>query len=194
MILIHADESCLGNQNSTPSPGGAAAFVEIRDDGQIARWDFYLSSPDTTNNRMALIGATEVLSLLGSRDCANDVIYYSDSQYLVKGMNEWIHSWKARGWRRRGGDIENLELWKTLDRTAAAHSITFRWVRGHAGNAKNEYADYLAVRAAEHQHFSKGLVPSGWPQWLAGQRQQGHYTEYDADTDFHNVTLAPIRR
>ncbi len=194
MILIHADESCLGNQNSTPSRGGAAAFVEILTNDQIDRRDLRLSSPDTTNNRMALIGATEVIALLANQNPAEPIIYFSDSQYLVKGMNEWIHSWKAKGWRRRGGDIENLQLWKTLDRTAGNHDVTFRWVRGHDGHAKNEYADHIAVQAAENQTASAGLESSGWSEWLEDQQQRGHFGDYDADAHFHEVTATPTRR
>lgn len=193
MILIHADESCLGNQNSTPSRGGAAAFLEFLNNGKIERWDVYLSSPDTTNNRMALIGATDVLSRLASRDSGDEILYYSDSQYLVKGMNEWIHSWKAKGWRRRGGDIENLELWKTLDRTASQLNVSFRWIRGHSGNAKNEYADHIAVQAAEQQNISNGLQPSDWSNWLAAQQLRGHFKDYDADAHFHAVSPTSTR-
>ncbi len=194
MILVHADESCLGNQNSTPSRGGAAALVEVSDDGKITRWDFYLSSPDTTNNRMALIGAHDVLERLPARAASSPVIFYSDSQYLVKGMNEWLPSWKARGWRRRAGAIENLELWKKLDGLARGRNITFRWVRGHAGNAKNEYADFLAVQAAELQVRSDGLEPSRLEEWLASKQQKGHFTDYDADAHFHQTVGTPTRR
>ena len=91
-VYIHADESCLGNQKQTQSsPGGAGGLVEIWKDDDWERRDFWLSEPDTTNNRMALSSAIEPLSSLNRR-CR--IILTSDSQYLVKGINEWRHGWK----------------------------------------------------------------------------------------------------
>src|SRR5437016_3975122 len=87
-------------------------------------------------------------------------------QYLVKGMREWVAGWEARGWKRKGGVLENQELWKKLVQAAAAHQVEWRWIEGHAGHAKNEYADTLATRAAERQERSNGLVPPGLHTWL----------------------------
>jgi ribonuclease HI len=146
-VYIHADESCLGNQfEARANPGGAAGLVEHWSDGAWLRRDIWVSDPDTTNNRMAIRSAIESLRAL-KRACR--VIFVSDSQYLVKGMGEWVPGWERRGWRRKGGPIKNLELWQTLDREAKRHVIDWQWVRGHAGHPKNEYANVLAVRAAK---------------------------------------------
>ena len=107
-VFIHADESCLGNQfKERANPGGAAGLVETWTDGGWVRRDYWISEPDTTNNRMAIRSAIEALGAL-KRRC--DVTFVSDSQYLVKGMSEWVRGWKARGWKRKTGVIENLEL------------------------------------------------------------------------------------
>lgn len=182
-ILIHADESCLGNGTTPPNPGGNAALVEARAGDSVARWDFYEFAPDTTNNRMALAGAIGVLEWLHRQWRRAAVTYVSDSKYLVQGMSEWIHAWKARGWKRKGGEIENLALWQKLDQAAAGHDMKWTWVEGHAGHAKNEYVDGLAVRAAERQERSNGLTPSGFDVWLDQQRARGHYGDYDPDRE-----------
>jgi ribonuclease HI len=182
-VLIHADESCLGNGTTPPNPGGNAALVEARAGDSVARWDFYEFAPDTTNNRMALAGAIGVLEWLHRQWHRAAVTYVSDSTYLVQGMSEWIHAWKARGWKRKGGEIENLALWQKLDQAAAGHDVAWKWVEGHAGHPKNEYVDELAVRAAERQERSNGLTPSGFDVWLAQQRARGHYPAYDPDQE-----------
>ena len=173
-VWIHADESCLGNQfQDRASPGGAAGLVEVWTGDGWERRDYWISEPGTTNNRMALRSAIEGLSGL-RYPC--EVRFVSDSQYLVKGMSEWIHGWKRRGWKRKGGSIENVELWKELDREAARHKVRWEWVRGHAGHPRNEYANDLAVRAAREQDASNGLVPSGFEEWLQRQREEkGRY-------------------
>ena len=112
-------------------------------------------------------------------------MYVSDSQYLIKGMTEWVNGWEARGWKRKGGVLENQELWQKLLQAAAAHRVTWRWVEGHAGHAKNEYANDLAIRAAERQERSNGLVPSGFDTWLEQQRARGHYADYDPEAELH---------
>ena len=96
------------------------------------RRDYWVSEGDTTNNRMALRSAIEGLRLL-KKPCL--VRFVSDSQYLIRGMNEWIGGWKARGWKRKGGPIENLDLWKDLDLESQRHEITWEWIQGHAGHA-----------------------------------------------------------
>ena len=169
-VFIFADESCLGNQfTDRDSPGGAAGLLELWRDDHWVRRDYWSSEPATTNNRMALHGARELLAAL-TRPCR--VVFTSDSQYLVTGMREWIHGWAARGWKRKTGAIENVELWQQLGRAAARHEIDWRWVRGHAGHPQNEYANDLAVRAAREQSFSNGLVPSQFGEWLERHREQ----------------------
>jgi len=184
-VLVHADESCIGNDSTKPSPGGNAALVEAPAGDSVARWDFYECAPQTTNNKMALAGAIAALEWIRRQWKHARVRYVSDSEYLVKGMTAWIKDWKARGWRRKSGVIENLELWQKLDQAAGAHDVEWGWVRGHADHPKNEYADFLATRAAEQQERSNGLVPSGFDTWLNQQRARGKYAAYDPDKELH---------
>lgn len=183
-VVVHADESCLGNGREGKSPGGAASLIEARARGRVARRDVYISAPDSTNNRMALAGAIATFALLSQKERRLRVTYVSDSEYLIKGMREWVPAWRARGWRRKGGAIENLELWQTLARVAAAHDVAWQWVRGHAGHPKNEYTNDLAMHAAEHQATSHGTVESGFSTWLEERRRRGQFTEYDPDAAF----------
>lgn len=185
-VLVHADESCLGNDQTKPSPGGNAALVEAPAGDSVARWDFYECAPQTTNNRMALAGAIATLEWVRRQWGRAHVTYVSDSEYLVKGMKEWLPAWKARGWKRKGGTLENVELWQKLDQAAAAHAaVDWRWVRGHAGHPKNEYANALATRTAQRQERSNGLVPSGFDAWLADEQRAGRYAGYDPDREIH---------
>jgi len=175
-VYVHADESCLGNQfQDRATPGGAAGLVEIWKGGAWERRDYWISEPDTTNNRMAIRSAIEVLRAL-KRRCRVHLV--SDSQYLVRGIDEWLPGWKARGWRRKAGPIENLELWQELDAELSRHEVRPRWVRGHAGHPENEYADLLATRAAKEQTSSGGLAPSDFPAWLEEQRGKGRHGDY----------------
>ncbi len=176
LVYVHADESCLGNQfQDRQSPGGAGGLVEVWNDGAWERRDFWISEPATTNNRMALRSAIEPLRAL-RRSC--QVHFVSDSQYLVKGIREWMPSWKRRGWRRKAGPIENLERWQELDRELARHEVETEWVRGHAGHPRNEYANHLATRAAKEQSSSGGLIASGFERWLDSEREKGRYLDY----------------
>ncbi len=107
-ILVHADESCLGNGREPPNRGGNAALVEVPAGDSVARWDVFECSPDTTNQRMALAGAIVALEWVHRQWQGADIRYVSDSEYLIKGMSAWVSDWEARGWRRKGGPIENL--------------------------------------------------------------------------------------
>jgi ribonuclease HI len=134
IVEIFTDGACSGN----PGPGGWGYIlrcdgVEREGSGGESR---------TTNNRMELLGAIEGLKSL---DKPARVRLVSDSQYLVKGLNEWIDGWKRRGWRRKEGPVMNVELWQELDRLRAIHQIKAEWVRGHVGHAENERCDQLAV-------------------------------------------------
>lgn len=177
-VLIHADESCLGNQfKDRDSPGGAGVLLEYQRGDSWERRDLWISEPGTTNNRMALRSAIEGLSALRN-PC--DVDFISDSRYLVEGITSWLPGWKARGWTRKTGAIENLELWKALDVARARHTVRWRWVRGHAGHPRNEYTNDLAIAAARDQTASGGLVPSGFLDWLAlEQTKKGRYQTFD---------------
>lgn len=184
IAILHLDESCLGNGREGDNPGGSAGLIETRTASGVQRRDFYLSAPATTNNRMALHGAAEALRLLAAKDRRLRVLLVSDSQYLVKGMREWVPGWANRDWKRKGGPIENLELWQELVSAARKHDVQYAWVRGHHGHAKNEYANDLAVAAAREQKSSAGIVESGFPAWLAAKRAKGLYLEYDPDAEF----------
>ncbi len=178
LVLIYADESCLGNQfRDRARPGGAAGVVEHYAARKgWARKDFWTSEGDTTNNRMAIRSAMIPLAAL---KVPSRVIFTSDSRYLVDGMSRWIHNWIRRGWKRKGGEIENVELWQELASTARRHEIEWRWVRGHAGHPQNEYANDLAVRAAREQSDSGGLVASNFEGWIAEeQASKGRYLDF----------------
>jgi len=176
-VTIHADESCLGNQfENRANPGCAGGLVEFWKGGRWERRDFWYSEPDTTNNRMAIRSGILGLTLLKT-PCA--VKFVSDSQYLVRGMNEWVRGWKAKGWKRKGGPLENSELWKELVRVEAGHQVSWVWVRGHVGHPRNEYANFLATRGAKDQTSSSGLVDSGFVPWLEKQREdRGRYMDF----------------
>ena len=183
--ILHLDESCLGNGREGQNPGGGGGLIEARSGhGSIHRRDFYISSPATTNNRMALASAVAALQLLARKGARLPVLIVSDSQYLVKGMREWVPSWVGRGWRRKEGPIENLELWKALVASSRLHDVQWTWVRGHKGHPKNEYANALAVLAAKEQRTSEGIVESGFDEWLEAKRAKGLYLAYDPDAAF----------
>jgi ribonuclease HI len=191
VAVVHADESCLGNGKKGPTPGGAGSLIEVRTTRGVQRRDVHIASPDTTNNRMALAGAIATFALLSQKGNRFRVVYVSDSQYLVKGMREWVPAWRARGWRRKGGAVENLELWQKLVQATEEHEPHWRWVRGHAGHPKNEYANDLAMQAAREQEHSKGTVPSGFLDWLAERQTRHLFTGYDPDASFAALETDP---
>ena len=172
LVAVYADESCLGNGREGANPGGAAGVIEHVNPAteRLTRWDYWISEPATTNNRMALRSAIEAFRVIGRKGGRFRVLFTSDSQYLVKGMTEWVYGWASRGWRRREGAIENLGLWQELVAAAAPHRVQWQWVRGHAGHPQNEYANDLAVRAAKEQTSSEGARTSGFDEWLEAQR------------------------
>ncbi|MGE5621843.1 MAG: ribonuclease HI [Bacillota bacterium] len=133
-VEIYTDGACKGN----PGPGGWGALL-------IAgghKKEMFGGEPNTTNNRMELKAVIEALSAL-KRPC--DVVLHTDSQYVQKGISEWIHGWKARGWKTASKEpVKNVDLWQALDAAQATHRIQWRWVKGHAGHDGNERADVLA--------------------------------------------------
>lgn len=175
LVAIFADESCLGNGKKGDTPGGAGGLVEYRrpDGGELVRRDFWISERSTTNNRMALRSAIDGMRALSRKGGRFSVVFTSDSRYLIDGMTDWVHGWARRGWTRKTGPIENLELWKEALVALDAHEVEWRWVRGHVGHAQNEYANHLATRAAAQQTASEGLVESGFADWLTTQRIKG---------------------
>jgi len=139
IVDIFTDGACSGN----PGPGGWGAILRI----QGREKELYGGEPDTTNNRMELTAVIEALKALKRPVKAR---VHTDSQYVQKGISEWIHAWKRRGWRTAGKQaVKNEDLWRILDQEAAQHRVEWLWVRGHAGHAENERADALARRGIE---------------------------------------------
>ena len=168
LVAVYADESCLGNGREGSNPGGAGGVIELEDagSGNLVRWDYWISEPATTNNRMALRSVIEAFGELRSMQRPFRVVFTSDSRYIVEGMHSWVAGWIARGWRRKGGPIGNLELWKRAVEAIGPFETQWNWVRGHNGQPQNEYANHLATRAAAEQSNSGGLVPSEFESWL----------------------------
>lgn len=139
VIEIFTDGACRGN----PGPGGWGVLV--RKDGEEKC--LFGGEPNTTNNRMELMAAIEGLRSL-PRDCK--VRLTTDSQYVKKGITEWIVNWKARGWRTSTKKpVKNSDLWQALDDEVSHHQVTWHWVRGHCGHRENEIADQLANRGID---------------------------------------------
>ena len=135
-VEIFTDGACKGN----PGPGGWGAWLKT---GEHEK-EICGGEPNTTNNRMELMAVIEALGTL-TRPC--DVIVHTDSQYVQKGISEWIHGWKKRGWKTAAKEpVKNADLWQALDAAQALHKVEWRWVRGHNGHAGNERADQLANR------------------------------------------------
>jgi ribonuclease HI len=171
LVAIYADESCIGNGREGSNPGGAGGLIEWIHpaSGELRRWDYWISEPVTTNNRMALRSVIVPFRELAKRNKPFRVVFTSDSKYIVEGMSLWVPGWIARGWRRKGGPIENLELWREAVDLVSVHECQWQWVRGHAGQPQNEYANYLAMRAAADQTGSGGLRVSGFNAWMESQ-------------------------
>lgn len=133
IVEIFSDGSCEGN----PGRGGWAALLRS---GAHER-ELSGSEAHTTNNRMELTAALRALEALRG---PSRVVFYTDSEYLRKGITEWLPGWVARGWKRKGGALANVDLWQALAVVISQHEIDWRWVRGHAGHAENERVDRLA--------------------------------------------------
>lgn len=133
-VTIYTDGACKGN----PGPGGWGAILFYGD----KKKEICGGEPATTNNRMELMGAISALELL-NRPCKVEL--HTDSQYVMKGIQEWIKGWKARGWKTADkSPVKNDDLWKRLDAARERHDVDWRWVKGHAGHPLNERADALA--------------------------------------------------
>lgn len=138
-IEIFTDGACKGN----PGRGGWGALMVA---GEHEK-ELFGGEANTTNNRMELKAVIEALTAL-SRPC--EVIVHTDSQYVQKGISEWIHGWKSRGWKTAAREpVKNVDLWQALDAAQARHQVQWRWVRGHSGHVGNERADQLANRGVE---------------------------------------------
>ena len=140
-IVIYTDGACKGN----PGPGGWGALLTA---GSTEK-ELFGGELGTTNNRMEMTAVIEALAALKKPSA---VILYLDSQYVLKGITEWIHGWKARGWRTAAkAPVKNVDLWQKLDAllVSSSHSIDWRWVKGHNGDPGNERADALANKGVE---------------------------------------------
>ena len=138
-VEIYTDGACRGN----PGPGGWGALLRANGkERELCGGELH-----TTNNRMELTAAIEALTAL-SRPC--EVALYTDSEYLRRGISEWLEGWKRAGWRTAARKpVKNEDLWRRLDAITAKHRVEWHWVRGHAGHPENERADALANQGLE---------------------------------------------
>ena len=144
-VEIFTDGSCLGN----PGPGGYGAILRYKQHEKLFSAGYYL----TTNNRMELMAALCALIAL-TRPCSVRLI--TDSQYVMKGIQEWMPNWKKRGWKTAAKEpVKNADLWQALDEQVNRHDVTWQWVRGHTGHPGNERADQLANRGVEEVRGQK---------------------------------------
>ena len=133
-VVIYTDGACSGN----PGPGGWGAVLTFGDREK----EICGGEPDTTNNRMEMMAAIQALELL-TKPCKVEL--HTDSQHVMKGVTQWIHGWKAKGWKTADkSPVKNVDLWQRLDAARARHEVDWRWVKGHAGHVHNERADELA--------------------------------------------------
>lgn len=138
-LFAYTDGACSGN----PGPGGWGVLMLAREDGKTVK-ERELSGGEglTTNNRMELMAAISALEALSK---PSEITIVTDSAYVKNGITEWLPGWKRKNWRTAGGSpVKNVELWQRLEAAQAHHSVTWRWIKGHAGHAENERADALA--------------------------------------------------
>jgi len=138
-VMIYTDGACEGN----PGPGGWAAVID--EDGE--RRELTGGERQTTNNRMELMAVIKALESLARPSTVRVV---TDSQYVAKGMQSWIHGWRRKGWKTASGaPVKNRDLWEALDQQASRHQVRWEWVKGHDGHLENELADTLAKEAIQ---------------------------------------------
>lgn len=133
-INIYTDGACKGN----PGPGGWAFYIENENVERCGR------EKETTNNRMELLAAINGLDYYKS---PTQITIFSDSQYVIKGITDWIHGWKSSNWKN--GKVKNIDLWKQLDELNNRHDVLWKWVKGHSGNKNNERVDQLAQKQSQ---------------------------------------------
>ena len=138
-VIIYTDGACRGN----PGPGGWGVLIEY---GELSK-QLYGGDVSTTNNKMELTAAIMALKEI-KEPC--EIILYTDSKYVLQGIEEWIHNWKKREWKGANKKpVKNIELWKELDELRDKHNIKWNWVKGHSGDPGNETADMLANRGID---------------------------------------------
>ncbi|MDA8362533.1 MAG: ribonuclease HI [Gammaproteobacteria bacterium] len=138
-VIIHTDGACRGN----PGPGGWGAILGYGDHEKELRG----AERTTTNNRMELMAAIQALEAL-KRSC--EVTLTTDSQYLRKGITEWLAAWKRRGWKTADRKpVKNQDLWERLEAASHRHTVHWKWIKGHSGHSQNERADQLANLAID---------------------------------------------
>jgi ribonuclease HI len=143
-VEVFTDGACRGN----PGPGGWGVILRTKGKEK----ELWGGEAATTNNRMELTAVIRALEALTRR---SRVSVYTDSQYVQKGISEWIHSWKRRGWKTADKNpVKNEDLWRRLDELAAGHEVEWHWVRGHSGHPENERADELANRGIPDRNSS----------------------------------------
>ncbi len=138
-VTIYTDGACEPN----PGQGGWGALLIF---GQREK-ELSGSEAHTTNNRMELTAAVRALGALKD---PYQVDFYTDSEYLRRGITEWLPDWRRRGWKRKSGKLANIDLWQSLETNLKEHSITWHWVRGHASDRLNQRVDSLARKAMRH--------------------------------------------
>ncbi len=138
-VVIYTDGACRGN----PGPGGWGVFLRVEREHKTLKG----YEPDTTNNRMELVAVIEALRAL-KRSCHIEL--YTDSKYVMQGLNEWMPNWKRNGWKTAARKpVKNVDLWKKLDDEVQRHQVDWHWVKGHSGVEGNERADQLANEAID---------------------------------------------
>lgn len=148
VIEIFTDGACKGN----PGPGGWGVLLRLGEHQKT----LFGGEPQTTNNRMELTAAIRGLQAL--KKAPAQVVLTTDSQYVMKGIREWMVNWKKRDWKTASRQpVKNADLWRELDALVNQHQVEWRWVKGHSGHPENELADELANRGVE-QVLSKGVV------------------------------------
>lgn len=154
LVKIYTDGAARGNPDG---PGGYGTILTYEDTkGKLHTREYSQGYVRTTNNRMELMAAIIGLEAL-NRPC--EVELYSDSKYVTDAFNQhWIDSWVKKGWKRSGGPVKNVDLWKRLLKAKESHQVRFIWVKGHAGHEQNERCDYLATSAADGEDL---LVDKG---------------------------------
>lgn len=138
-LYAFTDGACSGN----PGPGGWGVLLQAKKGAAVVKQKGLSGGePETTNNRMELLAAINALEAL---ERASEITVVTDSTYVKNGVTSWIHGWKRNGWRTANKKpVKNADLWQRLDEAQARHTVTWEWVKGHAGHPENERADELA--------------------------------------------------